>query len=289
MVQWKKIFSKKEYKMNWNEFWQSTLSAATDFALSFGLKLLAALIVLFVGFRLTASICRKVKKSKHFSKLDHSVSSFLLSVIGFTLKLAILLTVCAIMGIPMTSISAMVAAAGLAVGLALQGSLSNFAGGVLILIFRPFSVDDFISADGVSGTVVDITILYTIIRTADGLRIVVPNGNLSNAVVTNYSIEPLRRVDIKIGVAYDSDLEKVEKVLLSLTEGNELILGDDKAPVVVPGEYADSSINLTLRVWVNRQDYWTVFNGLTKAIKPAFDANGIEIPFPQMDVHVKND
>ena len=284
-----KIFSKKDYKMNWNEFWQSTLSAATDFALSFGLKLLAALIVLFVGFRLTASICRKVKKSKYFSKLDHSVSSFLLSVIGFTLKLAILLTVCAIMGIPMTSISAMVAAAGLAVGLALQGSLSNFAGGVLILIFRPFSVDDFISADGVSGTVVDITILYTIIRTADGLRIVVPNGNLSNAVVTNYSIEPLRRVDIKIGVAYDSDLEKVEKVLLSLTEGNELILGNDKAPVVVPGEYADSSINLTLRVWVNRQDYWTVFNGLTKAIKPAFDANGIEIPFPQMDVHVKND
>ena len=284
-----KIFSKKDYKMNWNEFWQSTLSAATDFALSFGLKLLAALIVLFVGFRLTASICRKVKKSKYFSKLDHSVSSFLLSVIGFTLKLAILLTVCAIMGIPMTSISAMVAAAGLAVGLALQGSLSNFAGGVLILIFRPFSVDDFISADGVSGTVVDITILYTIIRTADGLRIVVPNGNLSNAVVTNYSIEPLRRVDIKIGVAYDSDLEKVEKVLLSLTEGNEFILGNDKAPVVVPGEYADSSINLTLRVWVNRQDYWTVFNGLTKAIKPAFDANGIEIPFPQMDVHVKND
>ena len=275
--------------MNWNEFWQSTLSAATDFALSFGLKLLAALIVLFVGFRLTASICRKVKKSKYVSKLDHSVSGFLLSVIGFTLKLAVLLTVCAIMGIPMTSISAMVAAAGLAVGLALQGSLSNFAGGVLILIFRPFSVDDFISADGVSGTVIDITILYTIIRTADGLRIVVPNGNLSNAVVTNYSVEPLRRVDIKIGVAYDSDLEKVEKVLLSLTEGNELIMGDDKAPVVVPGEYADSSINLTLRVWIKRQDYWTVFNGLTKAIKPAFDANGIEIPFPQMDVHVKND
>ena len=275
--------------MNWNEFWQSTLSAATDFALSFGLKLLAALIVLFIGFRLTASICRKAKKSKYFSKLDHSVSGFLLSVIGFTLKLAVLLTVCAIMGIPMTSISAMVAAAGLAVGLALQGSLSNFAGGVLILIFRPFSVDDFISADGVSGTVVDITILYTIIRTADGLRIVVPNGNLSNAVVTNYSVEPLRRVDIKIGVAYDSDLEKVEKALLSLTEGNELIMGGEKAPVVVPGEYADSSINLTLRVWVNRQDYWTVFNGLTKAIKPAFDANGIEIPFPQMDVHVKND
>ncbi len=268
--------------MNWDEIWQNLLSAATDFVMNFGLRILAALLVLLIGFKLSSVICRKIKKSKGFTKLDHSVSSFLLSIIGFTLKLLVVLTVCAILGIPMTSFSAIVAAAGLAVGLALQGSLSNFAGGVLILIFRPFSVDDFISADGVSGTVVDITILYTIIRTADGLRIVVPNGNLSNAVVTNYSVEPLRRVDVKIGVAYDSDLEKVEKVLLGLTEGNELILGDDKAPVVVPGEYADSSINLVLRVWCNRQDYWTVFNGLTRAIKPAFDANSIEIPFPQM-------
>lgn len=274
--------------MNWDEIWQNLLNAASNFVMNFGLRILAALLVLFIGFKLSGAICRKIKKSKGFAKLDHSVSSFLLSIIGFTLKLLVVLTVCAILGIPMTSFSAIVAAAGLAVGLALQGSLSNFAGGVLILIFRPFSVDDFISADGVSGTVVDITILYTIIRTADGLRIVVPNGNLSNAVVTNYSVEPFRRVDVKIGVAYDSDLEKVEKVLLSLTEGNELILGDEKAPVVVPGEYADSSINLTLRVWCNRQDYWTVFNGLTRAIKPAFDANGIEIPFPQMDVHMKN-
>ena len=274
--------------MNWNEIWQNLLNAASSFVMNFGLRILAALLVLIIGFRLSGVICRKIKKSKNFTKLDHSVSSFLLSIIGFTLKLLIVLTVCAILGIPMTSFSAIVAAAGLAVGLALQGSLSNFAGGVLILIFRPFSVDDFISADGVSGTVIDITILYTIIKTPDGLRIVVPNGNLSNAVVTNYSVEPLRRVDVKIGVAYDSDLEKVEKVLLSLTEGNELILGGDKAPVVVPGEYADSSINLTLRVWCNRQDYWTVFNGLTKAIKPAFDQNAIEIPFPQMDVHVKN-
>ena len=178
---------------------------------------------------------------------------------------------------------------GTPLGLALQGSLSNFAGGVLILIFRPFSVDDFISANGVSGTVIDINILYTVIKTADGLRIVVPNGELSNAVVTNYSVEPTRRADIKIGVSYDSDLDKVEQVLLSLTEGNELILRDDKAPVVVPGEYADSSINLTLRVWCNRKDYWTVYNGLTRAIKPAFDKNGISIPYPQMDVHVKND
>lgn len=274
--------------MNWEEIWQNLLNAASNFVMTFGLRILAAILVLFIGFKISGVICRKIKKSKGFAKLDHSVSSFLLSIIGFTIKILIVLTVCAILGIPMTSFSAIVATAGLAVGLALQGSLSNFAGGVLILIFRPFSVDDFISADGVSGTVVDITILYTIIKTADGLRVVVPNGNLSNAVVTNYSVEPLRRVDVKIGVAYDSDLEKVEKVLLSLTDGNELILGDDKAPVVVPGEYADSSINLVLRVWCNRQDYWTVFNGLNRAIKPAFDANSIEIPFPQMDVHMKN-
>ena len=277
----------KMENFNWNDIWQGLLSAASSFVMNFGLKILAAILVLLIGFKITGVICRRIKKSKGFSKLDHSVSGFLLSIIGFALKLLIVLTVCAILGIPMTSFSAIVAAAGLAVGLALQGSLSNFAGGVLILIFRPFSVDDFISADGVSGTVIDITILYTIIKTPDGLRIVVPNGNLSNAVVTNYSVEPLRRVDIKIGVAYDSDLEKVEQTLLSLTEGNELILGDDKAPVVVPGEYADSSINLTLRVWCNSQDYWTVFNGLTRAIKPAFDKNGIEIPFPQVDVHMK--
>lgn len=274
--------------MTWNEFGQGILSAASDFVMNFGLRILAAIVVLIVGFKLSGVLCRRIRRTKGFEKLDHSVSSFIMSIIGFSLKLLVVLTVCAILGIPMTSFSAIIAAAGLAVGLALQGSLSNFAGGVLILIFRPFSVDDYISADGVSGTVVDITVLYTILKTPDGLRVVVPNGNLSNAVVTNYSVEPLRRVDVKIGVSYDSDLEKVEKVLLGLTEGNELILGDDKAPVVVPGEYADSSVNLVLRVWCNRGDYWTVYNGLTRAVKPAFDKNGIEIPFPQMDVHVKN-
>ena len=275
--------------MNWDEIWQGVLSAAVEFVTSFGLRILASIVLLIVGFKVIGKVCRRLKKSKGFEKLDHSVSAFIVSMTSFILKILLILTVCAILGIPMTSFSAIIAAAGLAVGLALQGSLSNFAGGVLILIFRPFSVDDFISSEDVSGTVVDITILYTIIRTPDGLRIVVPNGNLSNAVVTNYSVEPLRRADIKIGVSYGSDLEKVEKVLLSLTEGNELILGGEKAPVVVPGGYSDSAINLTLRVWCDRKDYWKVYNGLTRAIKPAFDENGIEIPFPQMDVHVKND
>ncbi|MBR2461294.1 MAG: mechanosensitive ion channel [Clostridia bacterium] len=274
--------------MDWQAIFDNVVNVASTLITNYGFKLIASILILLIGFRVVRIVCKRLRKSKGFQKMDHSVASFLLNILGFVLRLLIILTVCAILEIPMSNFSVMLASAGLAVGLALQGSLSNLAGGVIILIFRPFSVDDFIAVNGISGTVIDISILYTTLRTPDGLRIVVPNGDLSNAMVTNYSIEEKRRVDVRIGVSYDSDLEKVEKVLLGLTEGNELI-DTENPPVVVPGGYEDSSIIMILRVWCGTKDYWTVYNGFLKALKPAFDANGINIPFPQMDVHVKND
>ena len=155
----------------------------------------------------------------------------------------------------------------------------------MILLFRPFSVDDFINGAGVSGTVIDISILYTVLKTPDGLRIVVPNGQLSNAIVTNYSVEPTRRADIVVHVAYESDLNKAEQTLLAIAHGNEMVL-KDPAPAVLTSEYAESSINLTLRVWVESANYWTVLWDINRAIKPALDRADVKIPLPQLDVHV---
>ncbi len=278
---------RKEIKMDWDQTLTNLGNWLLQFAMSFGFKLIGALLILVIGFKLVNFIIKQLNKGEKFSKVDKGASSFILSIISFLLKFIIVLTSCAILGIPMTNFVAVLTSAGLAVGLALQGSLSNFAGGVMILIFRPFVVGNFITAAGVSGTVKEITILYTMIDTGDNVRIVVPNGQLSNAVVSNVSFHDTRRVDFKFGVGYGSDLKKVVSVLTDMANADERVLKDKDVFTKISG-YGASEIEITMRVWVNAADYWNVFFDFTAKAKELFDENGIEIPFPQLDVHVIN-
>lgn len=264
---------------------EKLLGFLQELMMTAGMKIIAAILVLVIGFKLVNVFVKALKKSKSFSKIDKTAQDFLLSVLSVTLKVVIALTSAAILGVPMTNMVAVLGSCGLAVGLALQGSLSNFAGGIMLLIFKPFKVGDFVEASGISGTVQDISILYTNVLTPDNKRAMIPNGALSNAVIVNYSSEETRRQDIEIGVSYSSDLEEVRATLLKMAAECDVIL-TDPAPVVNVGSYGDSAINVTLRFWTNNADYWTGHNYIKNAIKDNFDAKGISIPFPQMDVHI---
>ncbi len=274
--------------MKWEQILNNIWAWLSSFAISFGVKIVGAILVLVVGFKVVKWAVNLIRRGEKFSRVDAGASSFILSIISFLLKAVIILTACAIVGIPMTNFVAILGSAGLAIGLALQGSLSNFAGGVMILIFRPFEVGNFITANGVSGTVKEITILYTMIDTGDNKRIVVPNGQLSNAIVENTSFHDTRRVDFKFGVGYGSDLKKVIALLTEMANSDERVL-KDKDVFTKISSYESSEIAITMRVWVNSADYWNVFFDFTEKAKELFDANGIEIPFPQLDVHVINE
>ncbi len=267
-----------------NDFLNNFLDWLGDFALSFGTRLIGALITLFIGFKIVKFILKLIRKTKKFQHIDPGAETFIYSFLSITLRLIIVLTAIAVLGVPMTNFITVLGSAGLALGLALQGSLTNLAGGLMLLIFRPFKVGDFITADSVSGTVKEITILYTVLDTPDNVHIVVPNGNLSNATVQNYSINKERRVDFEFGVAYDTDLKKAQNVLYGIAEKNEMVLKDKEIFVRV-ASFDDSQITLKMRVWVNSDDYWTTFFDINEKVKEEFDKNGIEIPFPQLDVH----
>ncbi len=257
----------------------------TDFVMSFGLKLIAALLVLFIGFKVSKWVIKMICKAKRFQKIEPGAQSFIKSFLGIVIKALVILTAASILGVPMTNFVAAIGSIGLAIGLAMQGSLSNVAGGLMILIFHPFKVGDFITATGVSGTVKEITILYTVLDTPDNVRIVVPNGELSNATVQNYSVNELRRCDLEFGVGYNSDMRLVIKLLTDMANDHELVL-KDKDIFVKIGSYDDSQITVKMRVWTKASDYWTVYFDMLDKAKDVFDANGIEIPFPQLDVHL---
>ena len=201
------------------------------------------------------------------------------------LKGLLLISVASMVGIATTSFVAVLGAAGLAIGLALQGSLSNFAGGVLILIFKPFKVGDLIEGGGHLGVVKEIQIFNTILTTADNRRVIIPNGVLSNNSLININVEPTRRVDFVFGIGYGDDIKKTKEILQRLADADSRVL-KDPAPTIVLSELADSSVNFTVRLWVNTADYWGVYFDTHEAVKVAFDAEGISIPFPQQDVHM---
>jgi len=274
--------------MTIEEFFSNLGAWLTNFAMSFGTKLIGAILVLVIGLKLVKWIIKLIRKTEKFKTVDPGAESFILSFLGIALRLIVILTAAAIIGVPMTNFITILGSAGLAIGLAMQGSLSNLAGGLMILIFRPFRVGDFIDATGVSGTVKEITILYTILDTPDNIRIVVPNGSLSNATVKNYSVNDTRRVDLEFGVSYKSDLKQVVSLLQEMGEGHELVLKENDVFVKI-ASYDESQITLKLRVWVNASDYWTVYFDLINKAKEVFDANNIEIPFPQLDIHINKD
>lgn len=257
--------------------------------IGFALQLLLAVIIIVVGIRIIKAIVRVAKKAMEKSKLEAGVVSFLASLIKYALYFVLILLVLAQFGVTTGSVIAVLGSAGLTVGLALQGSLANFAGGVLILLLKPFVVGDYIisGAGGQEGTVSGISIFYTKLLTIDNKVIQIPNGMLSNATITNVSQMPKRRIDMIFGVEYESDLSKVKSVLNKIVEEENTILADEPVDIYV-SELSDSSIDMGLRVWVNTQDYWTTKWRMTENVKRAFDENGISIPFPQLDVQFKN-
>jgi small conductance mechanosensitive channel len=251
----------------------------------YGPRLLFAILTLVIGLWIVKIIVNAVKKGLDKSNTDETLKGFLGSIVSVLLKIMVYITALGMLGVEMTSFIAILAAAGLAVGMALSGTLQNFAGGVMILLFKPFKKGDFIEAQGHSGTVHEIQIFMTILKTPDNKTIMIPNGPLSTGSLTNYSTEPRRRVDWTIGIGYGDDVDKAYEVIRRLLDGDDRIL-DDPEPFIAIKELADSSVNFTVRAWVNASDYWGVFFRMNEEVYKTFDKEGLNIPYPQSDVHL---
>lgn len=264
---------------------QSYLDTAVQLTLQYAPKLLLAIIVLVVGMWIINRFVAGVALAMEKRNVEPTLARFLRSLTNILFKALLLISVASMVGVETTSFVAVLGAGGLAIGLALQGSLANFAGGVLILLFRPYKVGDFIEAQGVSGSVKSIEIFNTVMNTPDNKIIIVPNGMLSNGIITNFSKEAMRRVDMSFGIGYGDDIGQAKAVLLRLIN-EETRIHADPEPLVAVASLGDSSVNLVVRVWVAAADYWAVQFEMTERVKLAFDAAGISIPFPQRDVHL---
>ncbi len=264
-----------------------TVKKIIDILINSGIRILEAIFILWLGLKLIKFLIKVLNKDKLFKKLEKSLQTFLLSFISITLKIILYISVAAFLGVPTTSLITILGSAAVAIGLALQGGLSNLAGGVMIIIFKPFQVGDYIDTHADSGTVTAISLFYTTLQTFDNRVIMLPNGALVNNPVVNYSKLKERRLDLIIAVDYKSDIEKVKQVITEVALKDERIL-KEKDIFVRLNEMGDSSLNFAVRVWVNSADYWPVSFDLKENIKNALDKNNISIPFPQMDVHVKN-
>ncbi len=265
---------------------ESVLDAAMVFVQEHAFQLVYAIVVLIIGFWLASIVAKITVRSLEKRNVDASLKHFLRSFIKVSLRIMVIITVASMVGIATTSFIAVLGAAGLAIGFALQGSLANFAGGVLILLLKPFKVGEFISASGTDGTVEKIDIFYTTIKTTDNVTIIIPNAQLSNNSVTNFSRKKTRRINIVFGVSYTDDIKKVQEILLDILHADERILKDPE-PFARVSELADSSVNFNVRAWTSSDDFWAVRFDLIETVKLRFDKEGISIPFPQMDVYVK--
>jgi small conductance mechanosensitive channel len=261
------------------------LNAIYDLAITYGLKILLAVVVLIIGLWIIKAILNAMGKNMEKRDVDPTLRQFLRSLLSMLLKIMLIISVISMLGVEMTSFVAILAAAGLAVGMALSGTLQNFAGGVMLVIFKPFKVGDFIDAQGYMGTVKEIQIFNTILKTPDNKTIIIPNGGLSTSSMTNFSTEPQRRVDFTFGIGYSDDIDKAKKVIEGLIAADDRIL-KDPAPFIAVSELADSSVNFAVRVWADAANYWGIFFDMTENVKKTFDKEGISIPFPQTDVHV---
>ncbi|MBT8378959.1 MAG: mechanosensitive ion channel [Ignavibacteria bacterium] len=273
-------------ELNTNQV-QNYSQKAIDLVIEYAPDLILAIIVLVVGLFIIKLIVKATNRAMERSEVDISLRKFLSRLFGILLKVLLLISVASMVGIATTSFVAILGAAGLAVGLALQGGLANFAGGVIILIFKPFKVGDFIDAQSHAGTVSEITIFTTFLKTPDNKTVIIPNGALSNGSMVNFSTEPRRRVDMDFGIGYNDDIKKAKDVLKSMVDSDTRVL-KDPAPQIVVGELADSSVNFKVRAWCEASDYWGIYFDMQEKVKQNFDKEGISIPFPQRDVHVYN-
>jgi small conductance mechanosensitive channel len=250
-----------------------------------GIKIIIAVVIFIVGRWVVKAVRNFIRTLMTKKNVDPEVNSFVCSLIYVTLLVFVIIAALAQVGIQTTSLIAVLGAASLAIGLALQGSLANFAAGVLLIIFRPFKVGDYVACAGTAGTVDEMQIFTTQLKSPDNKKIIIPNAKLLGDVITNYSAKETRRVDLVIGVSYRDDLQKVAEALTDVLSKDERVL-KDPAPTVAVLELADSSVNFAVRPWVKTGDYWSVYFDLTKSIKMRLDAEGISIPFPQRDVHL---
>ncbi|MGQ1889830.1 mechanosensitive ion channel family protein [Thermophagus sp. OGC60D27] len=265
--------------------WFSNPEQIMQFVIKYGGQLLVAIITLIIGLWIISLLIKGMKRLFRTRDMDPGLQSFLLSVSSIALKIMLIISVISMLGVQMTSFIAVLGAAGLAIGMALSGSLQNFAGGVMILMFKPFKVGDYITAQGESGTVNEIQIFHTILKTPDNKTIILPNGPLSTGSLVNYSKEPQRRVDFTFGIGYNDDIDKAKNLILSIIEKDSRIL-KEPAPFIGVINLGDSSVDLVVRVWAEASNYWGIFFDLQETVKKEFDRQGISIPYPQTDVHL---
>ena len=263
------------------------LDVVLNWAANTGVKVIVALIILLITFKIVNKIARKIEKRGETGRIDKTLARVFAYIFKLGLKIVIAICLVGYVGIDTSGLAALVASLGVCAGLALNGALSNLAGGVLIILTRPFSVDDFIEAQGYSGTVEDVHITCTKLRTPDNKVVYLPNGALSSGSIVNYSEKDTRRVDFTFSIGYGDDFEKAKSIVMEILKSHELVL-EDPAPMVRVSEHGASSINIVARAWVKSSDYWTVNFDVLESVKSAFDKEGIEIPFNQLDVHVKN-
>ncbi|MFT5720479.1 MAG: small conductance mechanosensitive channel [Motiliproteus sp.] len=256
-----------------------------EYATLYGSKILLALLTLVIGLWVIRYLVRGFSRALATAAIEATLAIFLAKLAGTALKILLLISVASMIGIETTSFIALFGAAGLAVGLALQGSLSNFAGGILILLFKPYKIGDYIEAQGLSGTVKEIQIFNTVMHTPDRKTVIIPNGSISNGNIINYSLSPIRRVDMIFGIGYGDDLKKAKTILEQLVAADERILKDPESQVVLAA-LADNSVNFSVRAFVNAADYWGVYFDMNEKVKLTFDEQGISIPYPQRDVHL---
>lgn len=264
---------------------QKWIDKGFEIIVDFGPKVVAAIAIWIIGAWVIKSMIKGIRKTMNKREFDPSLQKFLLNLIGWILKIVLIIVILGTLGIETTSFAAVLAAAGLAIGLALQGSLGNFAGGVLLMIFKPIKIGDLIEAQGEMGTVKEIEIFTTKLIGLSNKEIIIPNGSLSNGNIINYTTLGTRRVDFVFGVGYDSDIKQTKEVFKKIVDAHPLIL-KEPAPTIALTELADSSINFVVRPWCNTPDYWTVFYDVTEQTKEALDAAGIEIPYPhKVEIH----
>ena len=265
--------------------WAGLMTQGQTLAVEYGVQAVLAILIFYVGRMIARMVTNAIRKLMQKQETDKILESFVSNMAYWLMMTFVIIAAINQLGIQTTSLIAVMGAAGLAVGLALQGSLSNFAAGVLIVMFRPYRVGDYVEAAGVAGSVEQVQILSTVLKTPDNKKIIIPNSSIMSSIITNYSANDTRRVDLVFGVGYSDDLDKVRSILEEITGADDRIM-KDPACVIQVHELADSSVNFVCRPWVSTADYWAVYWDLTEKVKKRFDQEGISIPFPQQDVHI---
>jgi small conductance mechanosensitive channel len=273
------------HKVSRMDFGSQDYSQYLDLAITYGMKLIVSIIIFVIGKWVAKALSNATEKLMTRGKIDFTLVKFAGNIVYVLLLAVVIMAAISNLGIQTTSFVALLGAVGLAVGLALQGSLANVGAAVLIILFRPFRVGDLIQAAGTLGTVEEVSMFSTILGTLDGKTIIIPNSAVIGGTITNFSLKATKRVDLTFGIGYDDDLRAAKSLLEGIASGDPLVL-TEPAPMVAVSELGDNSVNFTYRVWVNTPDYWTVYFGTIEKVKLAFDDNGISIPYPQMDVHL---